>query len=284
MNADSQISDFCNIISSIVKNPDIASCLVKNSLFIDNEHFVYISDNNQVTIANKLSYDIDQISAYNQFYGKLTNIYVSDDLSSWLNKDAQISIIDSNVFSTRNKNDNPVLMLEIMNASCDFSELDINSMSFQAYNYCIENNIEFPQTISKINKYNFSSSEIKEFVVPSNVQKIYQRAFNNSSLEKIYFNNNLVSIKEHAFDNCANLKHLDLENTQISSFCNVCNNCQSLISVSFPQTLEEIDFSFVSSCVKLSKLSFSNPKEQIVLQLSANSDYLKNSGIDVEVV
>ena len=277
--------NFAKVHSTIfncAKTDDIAPFIKKNSLFLDNERFVYISNDEQLTLANKLSTDLDGIDGYNEYYGKFTNIYICNDLSTWIDADTSVSTANSNVFTIKYKHNTAKIRLELI---YDYDEsinnANIQSMSFQAYDYFITHGIPFPESISKIDRYAFSHSDIDQFSVPLNVRQIRRYAFNSSSLHQIEFNPNLQRIDEYAFNACDNLAELDFSKTKITSFLDVCTNCIALTSISFPETLAEISFSQIKTCPALHQMHFNSPTSTILKEIENNALFLEKAGIHV---
>ncbi len=284
MTESNAIVDIQNMISEVLGKSDVIQYVKPNSLFINNDKFIYISDNQEITIANKEMIDIDSINGYNENYGKLSNVYVCSDLSSWFNSNVSISSLNGNIYSFRKKdsNDNSI-KLEVITANDDFAFQQIDSMSFQAYNYCISHNIAFPQTITKIDKFTFSNSSIEAFKVPRNVKKISEWAFSRSSLKQIEFNFELEEIDDHAFDFCSELTSLDFRKTKLSEFKSICNNCSQLTNIKFPMALQKIDLHSILTLNKKNiQLEFVQPSEKIIQTINENISELKKLNIKIQ--
>ncbi len=98
--------------------------------------------------------------------------------------------------------------------------------------------IEIPDTVTKIQVQAFQNSGLKRIVIPNSVTKIGSNAFSGcKNLEEVIIPNSVVEINERAFSGCANLSKVVLSKNITSLGSYAFNDCDKLTSIEIPKSL-----------------------------------------------
>ena len=126
-----------------------------------------------------------------------------------------------------------------------------------------------PTTVKVIPYYAFGMCEnLKEILIPddSNLEVIQRSAFYRCGLKKINLENSKVrELGQQCFQECL-FEHITLPETLVKIGNNVFWNCEELISVGIPASLEELGESCFLECISLKVLDLSNTKVEVIPQ------------------
>ena len=108
------------------------------------------------------------------------------------------------------------------------------------------------------------NSEREEFKIPDDITDIYDWAFNkDKKLKKVELGASVKTIWFNAFSECTNLEVVDARNSKLTQIRDAAfMNCENLISVNLPDSVESIDEYAFCQCRSLEEISLpSNLKE-----------------------
>lgn len=112
----------------------------------------------------------------------------------------------------------------------------------------------------------------------SNVEVLNRMSFiNANSLTNITFTNKLTELGQQSFENNTSLKSIDFSRTQITAMnYGMFRNCQSLSSVTLPDTIKVINGDVFAGCRSLSNWIFDIPRDLSALIPSFTSVKFKD--------
>ncbi|ELP89528.1 hypothetical protein EIN_127160 [Entamoeba invadens IP1] len=195
------------------------------------------------TISNHANYihlgDLDVFDSNSYYLSEHPRIYIPS------------TVVDGDIGFSRF--DNPIEKIVIPN----------NLLLIQENDFYVRNakSILISSIVTKIQRYCFSNSLIKEFAVPQSVRKIESKAFSDSSdMTSLYIPKSVTKIGKHVFVGCTNLKsivfedgrHFDIEmeTEDQENVCNVTLNTAKLDdNVEFP--LDSTKIKVPSSVTKI---------------------------------
>ena len=106
----------------------------------------------------------------------------------------------------------------------------ITAIPDRAFSYCtVLEELEIPDTVTKIGVGAFGFSGLKEIRIPEGVTVIEASAFAGcNELERVYLPDSLISIKEAAFYNCPNLVEINIPDSVTEIADNAFKKCGNL--------------------------------------------------------
>jgi hypothetical protein len=116
--------------------------------------------------------------------------------------------------------------------------------------------IVFPETISKIGKYEFYGCDKLERIIVSNtVKTIENNAFENcTSLKYITISESVTSISDAVFYNCSSLTELIVPDNVTHLGRYAFGNCINLVNITLPNQLTTISDNLFGYCPKLTNI------------------------------
>lgn len=121
-----------------------------------------------------------------------------------------------------------------------------------------------PHNITDINGYSFAfCANIKRIVIPSGVTYLGSSVFYSAyALESIVLPDGLTSIGSNVFSSCQSLTSLILP-SRATNISGLCNNCQSIKSVTITGTPTEISGNAFTNCQSLATFTIPNSVTKI---------------------
>jgi len=116
-------------------------------------------------------------------------------------------------------------------------------------------NIVLPSSLKTIGDKAFVKSAITELNIPGGVERIGTSSFsNNPALSKVVLNDGTKSIGESAFASCKLLESVTYPQTLEQIEDKAFNGCEKLANVNFPYSLQKIGASAFAGCKSIDKL------------------------------
>lgn len=136
------------------------------------------------------------------------------------------------------------------------SIVEIGEYAFYDY-YQYDSPIEFklPGSCKKIGKHAFSFAHISSITIPSGVTTISQEAFAGSDLKTVTINSGVKTIEKEAFANCESLKSISIPNSVTAMGVSAFENCIKLSSVKLSSNVKTIPEDCFRNCKSLESLT-----------------------------
>lgn len=109
--------------------------------------------------------------------------------------------------------------------------------------------VVLPSKLTKIGRYAFRYSGIKEILFPETLSSIDREAFSNCYfLTKVLFSNFISYISDYAFEHCSSLTEVSLPNSITSMGSCAFNECYNLVKANIPEGLSVLPSYTFSNC------------------------------------
>lgn len=263
-------------------NQDLVQFISENTLIFNKRNYIlYIEtvDNDFNIYEYKFNFNnenltyVDDINVDELIFPS----YITNNVDILHECRLSLSFFISFLFS---RNNNQELKNIFIDASLPFKNIDGNILSkdntvllFTTQQKQITTNINFNyiQIISK--NAIVDRPSITDFIFNSmtQIQKIYNDAFYGcNTLIDISCGNNLEYIGSHAFSR-SSIKTVNLSQSKLSSItCNTFTDCESLISIDLPSTMQLIDYNAFNNCSNLQTIHIQTGVQQIIINCNFN--------------
>lgn len=136
---------------------------------------------------------------------------------------------------------------------------------------------EIPESVLKIGKRAFSSSELNRIVIPRNAKEIEESAFSGcGKLTGINIPDGMVSIMSGAFMSCFELSSIYIPDSVINLGTSIFNYCKKLESVRLSENIDSIPAGTFETCEKIKNIHIPNKVTSIGGYAFANCKSLEN--------
>ena len=137
---------------------------------------------------------------------------------------------------------------------------NLKTIGNNAFEYCGFSTIEIPDSVESIGAYAFSNcANLTSITLPASLQKLEMRTFEFcTKLQTVNFDKDSLctTIEEGVFNKCETLKTLTLPNTLTDIKSNAFKDCTALTDIAIPDSLERLETELFLGCKGLSTIRF----------------------------
>lgn len=199
----------------------------------------------------------------------LTGIEVVGRYSGGTDKPIAVTATDVSGFSSAEASDSQVLTITISGKTVTYNveilPLKVeNGVLTEVVGDVVE--IVLPTSVKSIGKAVFANKNIIKVVLNEGLVSIGEQVFFGSKLQTITFPSTLKEVGKYAFYKCADLKQIDLSNTQVSVMEEGVFGFSGITEVKFPATVKEIIAQAFMNTSNLKQITLNEGLEVIELE------------------